>query len=329
MSKKSFSTQRLAIAPMMGYSDRHFHHLMHLLCPSAFLYTEMVTCQQLLHATEGFQSVAKTKKNPIAMQLAGCDPATLVQSVKIVEALGYDEVNLNVGCPSHRVSAARLGACLMKEPALVIDCVAAMVQAVSIPVTVKTRIGVDDQDIEESLSAFINGLAEVGVNAFTLHARKAWLNGLNPKENRHKPPLCYDRVYRLKQERPDLDIIINGGITTVDQAKEQVNHVDGVMIGRAAYQDPYILTAMQRALFPEVLFNISRDEVIGAYGQYVDAQLRDGVPLGRMTRHVLGLYHGQLGARKWRRYLSEHAYLPEQTSRVLKRAMAERCAVMS
>ena len=326
MPTSVFSKHRLSIAPMMGYSDRHFHQLMYLLCPDAFLYTEMVTTQQLLHARERFCSIDQSKRNPIGMQLAGCEPQALAEAACTVEALGYDEVNLNVGCPSHRVRAARLGACLMKEPNLVADCLAAMVESVSIPVTIKTRIGVDEQDIEQTLSHFMDQIAKTGVSCVMLHARKAWLNGLNPKENRHKPPLCYERVYRLKEARPDLEIIINGGIVAVDQAAEHVRHVDGVMIGRAAYQNPYLLTQLQQALFSECVHEVSREDVVSDYMTYIEAQLDSGESLGRMTRHVLGMFHGAVGARKWRRYISEYAHKKGATAALLDTAMAERYA---
>lgn len=290
---------------MMECTDRHCRVLHRLLSKHARLYTEMVTAEAVLHGKRerllGFSKI----EQPVALQLGGAEPAKLAQAARIGEDFGYDEINLNVGCPSDRVQSGKFGACLMREPALVADCVAAMRASVKIPVTVKCRIGVDDQDPEHSLRALVDACGAAGVNVFAVHARKAWLKGLSPRDNRDVPPLDYELVYALKRERPELTIIVNGGIASLDDTEKHLAHVDGVMMGRAAYQTPALLADVDARFFGEVPRNI--DEAVEGYVEYVAAKLKEGVPLNAMTRHMLGLFHGQPGARAFRRHLSENA----------------------
>ena len=259
-------------------------------------------------------------EHPVALQVGGSDAATLAEAARIGAEFGYDEINLNVGCPSDRVQAGRFGACLMAEPELVADLIAAMGEGAKVPVTVKCRIGIDDQDAEESLDRFIDAVAQGGCRTFILHARKAWLQGLSPKENRDIPPIDYDRVYRMKTRRPDLTIIVNGGIGSFSEAEEHLTHVDGVMLGRAAYQDPYILAEVDQRLFGEGEPAPSRLDVLDSFMLYVEAELARGVRLNQMTRHILGLFHGQPRARAFRRVLAENAHLDGAGPDVLKAA---------
>jgi tRNA-dihydrouridine synthase A len=254
------------------------------------------------------------------LQLGGSDPAKLAEASKIAADFGYDEVNLNVGCPSDRVQSGRFGACLMREPLLVADCVAAMRAAVSIPVTVKCRIGVDDQDPEESLRTLIDTCAQAGVSLFAVHARKAWLDGLSPKENRDVPPLDYELVYRVKQERPSLTILVNGGIETLEQAEEHLRHVDGVMLGRAAYQNPVMLTEVDARFFGGAPIDL--DAAVESYAEHVERQLRQGARLHPLIKPMLGLYNGRPGARLFRRHLSEHAVRDGAGIAVLREALS-------
>jgi tRNA-dihydrouridine synthase A len=298
-----------SVAPMMDWTDRHCRSFHRTLTSRALLYTEMVTTGAILHGDKqrliGFDPV----EHPVALQLGGSDPTDLAACAKIAEDWGYDEVNLNVGCPSDRVQNGRFGACLMKEPGLVAECLSAMRAAVRIPVTVKSRIGVDDQDPETALFGFVDTVAKAGVTTFIVHARKAWLKGLSPKENREVPPLDYDLVYRLKAARPDLTIVLNGGLTTLDQAKVALENADGVMFGRAAYQDPWVLAAVNSELFRTRTKIESPESAVEAYKPYLAARLSEGVPLHAMTRHMLGLFNGRPGARLWRRVLSERGVL--------------------
>ena len=289
---------------MMDWTDRHCRVLHRLLSARARLYTEMVTADAVLHGARerllGFSEI----EHPVALQLGGAEPAKLAQAARIGAERGYDEINLNVGCPSDRVQSGCFGAALMREPALVGECVAAMREAVSVPVTVKCRIGVDDQDAQEALPALIETCARSGVSVFAVHARKAWLSGLSPKENREIPPLDYALVYALKRARPELTIIVNGGIGSLDDAVEHLSHVDGVMLGRAAYQRPAILAETDRRFFGEEPRDVNA--AVDAYIAYIGARLDEGVPLNAMTKHMLGLFHGQPGARQFRRHLSEN-----------------------
>ncbi len=288
---------------MMDWTDRHCRAFHRALTRRALLYTEMVTTGAVLHGPRerllGFSPV----EHPVALQLGGSDPADLAASARIGADLGYDEINLNVGCPSDRVQSGRFGACLMREPELVADGMAAMIAGVKVPVTLKCRIGVDDQDPEESLFGLVDLCAQAGVGTVIVHARKAWLAGLSPKENRDIPPLDYDLVYRLKARRPDLTIVINGGIGSLDEAQAHLAKVDGVMLGRAAYHDPGLLGEVDRRLFGEGE-DVGAFETVEAYLPYVSEQLSRGTHLAAMTRHMLGLFHGRPGARAWRRILT-------------------------
>ena len=295
---------------MMDWTDRHCRYLLRLISRRTLLYTEMVPTGAVLHGDRvrflGFDPAER----PLALQLGGAEPEDLAACARLAEAEGYDEVNLNVGCPSDRVQQARFGACLMAEPALVARCIAAMQDAVGIQVTVKSRIGIDDQDDYVDLLRFVDSVASVGCRSFTVHARKAWLEGLSPKQNREIPPLNYERVYRLKAERPDLEIVINGGIRSLDEAEAHLARVDGVMIGRAAYQDPYLLAEADCRLFGEPGRAVSREAVVEAMIAYTERETARGVPVKCITRHMLGLFNGLPGARAWRRSLSETAHRP-------------------
>ena len=307
---------------MMDWTDRHCRAFHRTLTRKALLYTEMVTTGAILHGDKqrliGFDPV----EHPVALQLGGSDPRDLAACSRIAEDWGYDEVNLNAGCPSDRVQNGRFGACLMKEPALVADCLAAMRAAVKIPVTVKSRIGVDDQAPETALFAFVDTVAKAGVKTFIVHARKAWLKGLSPKENREVPPLDYGLVYRLKAQRPDLTIVLNGGLTSLEQAQDALAKVDGVMFGRAAYQDPWILSGVDAQLFGSSAPAAAPEEAIEAYQPYLSARLAEGVPLHAMTRHMLGLFNGRPGARHWRRILSERGVFKGANLMVVEDALA-------
>jgi len=305
---------------MMEWSDRHCRMLHRLLCDNARLYTEMVTAMAVIRGDRERLLGFDAREHPVALQLGGADAAQLAEAAKIGEAFGYVEINLNVGCPSDRVQSGRFGACLMREPALVADCVAAMRAAVSIPVTVKCRIGVDDQDPAVSLRTLIASCQEAGADAFIVHARKAWLDGLSPKENRDVPPLDYELVYAVKRENPALIIVLNGGIATLDQAEAHLKEMDGVMLGRAAYQTPAILAAVDARFFGGAPHSVER--VVEAYLDYVAGQLAGGVPLNAMTRHMLGLFNGRPGARQFRRHLSENATRPGAGIGVLCDALA-------
>ena len=294
-----------SVAPMMDWTDSPCRVLHRCLTKHALLYTEMVTAEAVLRGDRvrllGFEAF----EHPLALQLGGSEPAKLAEASKIAADFGYDEVNLNVGCPSDRVQSGRFGACLMREPGLVGDCVAAMRAAVSIPVTVKCRIGVDDQNPEESLRALIDVCAQAGVSVFAVHARKAWLEGLSPKENRDVPPLDYELVYRVKRERPSLTILVNGGIESLEQAEEHLHHVDGVMMGRAAYQNPILLTEVDARFFDGAPVDL--DAAIDVYAEHVERQLHQGGRLHPLIKPMLGLYNGRPGARQFRRHLSEYA----------------------
>lgn len=277
----------------------------------------MVTTGALLHGDRDRHLAFDAAELPLALQLGGSEPQALAQCAKMGEDYGYSEINLNVGCPSDRVQNGRFGACLMAEPDLVAEGIAAMQAAVKIPVTVKTRIGIDDLDSYEYLCGFISKVAATGCNTFIIHARKAWLSGLSPKENRTIPPIEYERAYALKRDFPHLNIIVNGEIKTVEEIKKHLIHVDGVMIGREAYHHPYLLAEFDQALYGDERAPLTRTEIIEALLPYVEQQLKQGVPLARMTRAILGLFQGQPGARAWRRYISEHAHLDGASAEVI------------
>jgi tRNA-dihydrouridine synthase A len=292
---------------MMDWTDRHCRFFHRQLTRRALLYTEMVTAEAVLHGDRGRLLGFSEIEHPVALQLGGSDPDRLAEAARIGASEGYDEINLNVGCPSDRVQSGRFGACLMAEPELVADCVAAMAARVAVPVTVKCRIGIDDQDGEADFARFVEIVAEAGCGVFIVHARKAWLNGLSPKENRDIPPLDYDRVYRLKEARPDLTIIINGGIGDHAAVQHHLDRVDGVMLGRAAYQTPYMLADVDRLYFGEDTVAAGRLDVLAGLVDYARGHIARGGRLNNITRHILGLYHGQPRARAFRRYLSENA----------------------
>src|ERR1700722_3148266 len=314
------SSHKFAVAPMMDWTDSSCRVLHRCLTRHALLYTEMVTADAVLNGDRARLLGFDAFEHPLALQLGGSDPAKLAQASRIAADFGYDEVNLNVGCPSDRVQSGRFGACLMREPALVADCVAAMRNAVSIPVTVKCRIGVDDQDPEQSLRALIDGCASAGITVLAVHARKAWLAGLSPKENRDVPPLDYELVYRIKRERPTLTILVNGGIETLEQAEDHLAHVDGVMLGRAAYQNPVLLAEVDARFFGGAPVDI--DAAVDAYTDHVARQLAGGARLHPLIKPMLGLYNGRPGARLFRRHLSEHAVRDGAGIAVLRDALA-------
>ncbi len=311
---------RVCVAPMMDWTDRHCRYFHRLLSPRARLYTEMVTSAALVRGGQLRLLEHSQQEHPVALQLGGSDPRELALAARDGADAGYDEINLNVGCPSDRVQSGRFGACLMREPALVGDCIKAMRDAVDVPVTVKCRIGVDDQDDYAGLQHFTETMLEAGVNVLAVHARKAWLQGLSPKENREIPPLDYERVYRLKREFSPLTVVINGGITTVEQVQAHLQQVDGVMLGRAAYHDPYLLAQIETALYGETL--PARDEVLRHMRPYVEAELARGIALKHISRHLLGLFQGEPGARAFRRTISEGAHLPGASWDLIERALA-------
>lgn len=313
-------SHRFCVAPMMEWTDRHCRYFLRLISARAFLYTEMVTAEAVLYGERECVLGFDAAEHPVGLQLGGSDPAKLAEAALIGESFGYDEINLNIGCPSDRVQSGRFGACLMAEPALVADCVKAMADAVSVPVTVKCRIGIDDQDAEESLDRFIDTVADAGCSSFIVHARKAWLDGLSPKENRDVPPLDHDRVHRLKARRGDLTIIINGGIASLAEAEPHLAHLDGVMLGRASYADPYLLAEVDRRLYGAEGLPPSRADVLDRFMSYVERELARGVRLNAMTRHILGLFHGQPRARAFRRHIAENAHLDGAGIAVLAQA---------
>jgi tRNA-dihydrouridine synthase A len=307
---------------MMDCTDRHCRVLHRIITRHALLYTEMVTAaavkfgrrEQLL----GYSACEK----PVALQLGGADPAELALAARIGEEFGYAEINLNCGCPSDRVREGRFGACLMAEPMRVADCVSAMRAETALPVTVKCRIGIDDQDVETALEDFADAVKRAGCAALIVHARKAWLQGLSPRENREIPPLDYQRVYRLKRRHPDLPVIINGGIRSLEEAESHLPHLDGVMLGRAAYGDPYVLADADRRFFASSRRPLTRQEILAAYIPYVEAELTRGTPFPHLARPLLGLFHGQYGGRLYRRILSEQGHRPAARVDLLRSAVA-------
>ncbi|WP_456379975.1 tRNA dihydrouridine(20/20a) synthase DusA [Thiolapillus sp.] len=322
MKKTNTIDRRLSVAPMLDWTDRYCRYFHRLISRQTLLYTEMVTTGALLHNDPARFLDFSPAEHPLALQLGGSNPEDLAICCKMAEEWEYDEINLNLGCPSDRVQSGRFGACLMAKPELVADCITAMTQSTSLPVTAKHRIGIDDLDSYDLLCRFVDQLAAAGCQIFIIHARKAWLQGLSPKQNRDIPPLRYELVYQLKQDFPDLEIIINGGITSLDQAQTHLTEVDGVMIGREAYQNPWMLAQADRKIFGTGWQPHSRHQVIENLLPLVEQECSRGIPLKRITRHILGLFHGQPGARKWRRYLSENAHKPEAGPETLRTAMA-------
>jgi tRNA-dihydrouridine synthase A len=311
---------RLSVAPMMDWTDRHCRYFHRLLAPHARLYTEMVTSAALVHGDRQRLLGFDDAEHPVALQLGGSDPQELAQAARIGADFGYDEINLNVGCPSDRVQSGRFGACLMHEPALVADCFTSMREAVTIPVTIKCRLGVDDQDEYADLQHFIETVAARGCGIFIVHARKAWLKGLSPKENREVPPLNYQRVYQLKRDFPALTILINGGIQSLAEVQTHLVHTDGVMLGRTAYHEPYRLAELEHALFGTPLPD--RMALIRQMREYTERHLAEGGKLNHISRHLLGLFQGLPGARGWRRHLSENAHRDNADWGVVERALA-------
>lgn len=319
MDEQAAKPWRLCVAPMMDWTDRHCRCFHRLLAPHARLYTEMVTAAALVRGERTHLLAYNPEEHPVALQLGGADPVELAAAAGFGAAAGYDEINLNVGCPSDRVQSGRFGACLMREPELVADCVRAMREAVAVPVTVKCRIGVDDQDDDADLLAFAARMVDAGVRVLIVHARKAWLQGLSPKQNREVPPLNYPRVYRLKREFPDLAVVVNGGIDGWSAVQEHLRHANGVMLGRLAYHDPYALARIDAVMHggdPP-----ARASVLRSMRSYMEAQRERGVRLASITRHVLGLYHGEHGGKAFRRVLSERAQVADAGWEVVEAAL--------
>jgi tRNA-dihydrouridine synthase A len=313
--------RRLSIAPMMDWTDRHCRYFLRQFSPRVLLYTEMIVAQAILNGDRPYLLEFDPAEHPVALQLGGAEPGQLAQAAAIGAGFGYDEINLNVGCPSDRVQQATFGACLMAQPRLVVDCVRAMTGAVDVPVTVKCRIGIDDRDDWPFLREFVGAIAEAGCRTVIVHARKAVLKGLTPKENREIPPLDYGRAWRVKREFPQLDVIVNGGLRTVPQVTEQLLHADGVMLGREAYHNPYLLPALHRALFDDGFETPRVETVVSAMRSYAERQVAAGTPLRAITRHMLGLFSGRAGARAWRRGLSEGVNRGRPTAALLEDAL--------
>lgn len=316
----SLPDHRICIAPMLDWSDRHYRYFVRLLSEKTFLYTEMVTTGAILHAGDRFLQY-NDEEHPVALQLGGSEPDDLARCAKLAEARGYDEVNLNIGCPSERVQKGAFGACLMAEPELVADCVAAMRAVVDIPVTVKTRIGIDDKDSYEELVQFIDTVAKGGCELFIIHARKAWLKGLSPKQNREIPPLRYEVVKQLKQDFPQLELVVNGGLNTLELINQQLTYAEGVMVGREAYRHPFFVAQMAEAFLGEQLV-ADRHQVIYSYMDYAARQLELGVRMQTLIKPILGFFHALPGGKQWRRILSENSHQPGAGIEVIEKALA-------
>ena len=306
---------------MLDWTDRHERYFLRLMSRHAYLYTEMVTTGALIYGNRNRYLQFSEQEQPIALQLGGSDPKVLAECAKMAEDYGYNEVNINVGCPSERVQKGAFGACLMAEPELIADCVDAMRAEVKIPITVKNRIGIDEQDEAQSLRQFINVVSKSGCETFIIHARKAWLKGLSPKENRDVPPLNYALVYQIKRDYPHLNIIINGGIKTIQASLEHLQHVDGVMLGREVYHNPYLMMQVDGNIYADEGKVLSRKQILEQYFSYIEQQMGQGVYLKQMSRHLLGLFQGQPGAKAWRRYISENAHKEGAGIEVLQQAM--------
>ncbi len=314
--------RRFCVAPMIEWTDRHCRFFHRQLTRRSLLYTEMITSAAIIHGDAKRLLAFDPAEHPVAVQLGGADPDELAKAAGIAAAFGYDEINLNVGCPSDRVQSGRFGACLMAEPARVGDCVASMKAAVAVPVTVKCRLGIDDQDIEAPLDRFVAELRRAGADAVIVHARKAWLNGLSPKENREVPPLDHGRVHRLKASNPDFPIVLNGGLGSVDEALDHLAQVDGVMLGRAAFQTPYLLAGVDSRVFQEAVPAVEPGEAVARMRPYIVRELGRGTPLHHLTKPLLGLFHAVPGARQWRRILTEAAQKPGAGEETLDEALA-------
>lgn len=318
---KAVVRRRFCIAPMMDRSDRHSRFFLRLFSANILLYTEMVTAAAILHGDRDYLLGFNPEEHPLAVQLGGSNPEQLYRAAQICSEYGYDEINLNCGCPSDRVQTGSFGACLMKDPVLVADCVAALKSATNLPVTVKHRTGIDQQDAYETFAGFAAAQIEAGAEALIVHARNAWLEGLNPKQNREIPPLKTDWVYRLKQDFPGQEIVINGGIKTLHACRQHLRYVDGVMLGREPYQNPYLLHNVDEMIFnQQAVTNPDRIALLHRMYPYIERQLSQGMPLTRMVRHITGLFHGQPNARRWRRYISENAYRKNAGIEILHQA---------
>ena len=322
MPDSPLSPRRFCVAPMLDWTDRHDRYFMRLISRHAWLYTEMVTTGAIIHGDRDRHLAFNEAEHPVALQLGGSEPADMAECARIGQDYGYDEININVGCPSERVHKGSFGACLMATPETVAECVDSMRQAVDIPVTIKTRIGIDEQEDYEHLHNFVRINREAGCRIFIVHARKAWLKGLSPKENREVPPLRYTLVYQLKQEFPDLEIIINGGLQDLDMAEQQLEHVDGVMLGRAVYHDPWLLSEVDRRFYGDDHEVASARKIIEQMYPYIEELIRDGGQLKYVTRHMLGMFHGRPGAKLWRRTLSEKAYREGAGIEVVEEALS-------
>ncbi|MBT8435812.1 MAG: tRNA dihydrouridine(20/20a) synthase DusA [Gammaproteobacteria bacterium] len=313
--------RRFCIAPMMDCSDRHSRFFLRLFSDRVLLYTEMITAAAVLHGDRDHLLGFNKEEHPLAVQLGGSDPEQLFRAARICAEYGYDEINLNCGCPSDRVQSGSFGACLMNDPALVADCMAALRSATSLPVTVKHRTGIDQQDDYDIFAGFAGAQIDAGAQALIVHARNAWLQGLSPKQNREIPPLKYDWVYRLKRDFPDHEIVINGGIKTLEACRQHLLHVDGVMLGREPYQNPYLLHNVDQVIFDQPMAEVpSRIAMLHRLYPYIEQQLGQGMPLTHMVRHIIGLFHGEPNARRWRRYLSENAHRKKADIEILYEA---------
>ena len=315
--------RKFCVAPMLDWTDRHCRYFMRLISEQAVLYTEMITTGAILYGDTDYHLAMNPEEHPVALQLGGSDPADLAKACVLASHYDYAEINLNCGCPSDRVQNGMFGAVMMKNAQITADCVAAMQDAVDLPVTVKHRIGVDDFDSYEFLCEFVETLAATGCTTFLVHARKAWLKGLSPKQNREIPELNYDRVYQLKKDYPQLEIIINGGVTDLAQSQQHLQQLDGVMVGREAYTNPYLLATVDQQIYGSEAPVKSRQKIAEEFLQYVDNELAKGTKLQAMTRHILGLFHGMPGARQYRRHISENAYKPDASIDVLTTALAK------
>ncbi len=319
--EKIITADSISVAPMMDWTDRHCRYFMRLLSPGVGLYTEMITAAAIHHGDAQRLLRFDGSEHPVAIQLGGSDPTLMTAAAVAAESAGYDEININVGCPSDRVQSGQFGACLMAKPALVADCFRAMATEVDVPITIKTRIGIDDDDSYEYLRQFVDPLVDAGCKTFVVHARIAILAGLSPKQNRSVPPLNYERVYQLKRDLPELNVVLNGGVSSADQVRDVLQHVDGVMIGRQAYHEPYFLAELEQRFMgqPELP---DRRAIVERMFPYIEKELANGERLNRITRHMLGLFAGQPGARAWRRTISENAHKPDAGPEVLRAALA-------
>lgn len=312
--------RRFCIAPMMDCTDRHDRYFLRLFSPHMLLYSEMVTAQAIIHGDRDYLLGFDQAEHLLAVQLGGSDPAQLAEAARICEGYGYDEINLNVGCPSDRVKSGFFGACLMAEPERVAECVSAMKAVVKVPVTVKHRTGIDDQDSWDELTRFMQCQIDAGSDAMIVHARKAWLQGLSPKQNRDIPPLQYEWVYQLKQEFPDAQIILNGGINTLEACEQHLQKVDGVMLGREPYANPYMLAELDSKLFNDDHPVPDRFEILQRFYPYLEQHMSQGMPISKVVRHIIGLFHAQPNGKQWRRYLSDHAFKRDAGIEVIQQA---------